>query len=250
MSIGIFYWLGRKKWVKALIISISKVVVMILLELFISKNFIWLTIIITYPVLFYGMYLAYKRKESNKTTSIEDYDYEDIPIEELEEIGISNIDDLKKKLYQIFVDVQMAWMEFDYDKLSKLCSNELYNSYKSDLEALKLKNGKNIMNDFNLVSLNITNAYRENNMLSVEVLLHIKFHDYIIDTSNNKVIRGDKNRIYDNNYILIYRKKDEKIKKCPSCGADITDSFDRCSHCGNTIVNNNDNYVLVSKGLI
>ena len=223
---------------------------MILLELFISKNFIWVSIVIAYPVLFYGMYVASKRKESNKTTSLEDYDYEDIPIEELEEIGISNIDDLKKKLYQIFVDVQYAWMEFDYDKLSNLCSNELFNSYKSDLETLKLKNGKNIMSDFNFVSLNITNAYRKNDILTVEVLLHVKFHDYIIDTSNNKVIRGDKNRIYDNHYILEYRKKDERLKKCPSCSADITDNLDKCNHCGNIIVNNNDNYVLVSKGLI
>ena len=33
--------------------------------------------------------------------------------------------------YQIFYDTQMAWMNFDYEKLRQLLTDELYNSYKN-----------------------------------------------------------------------------------------------------------------------
>jgi len=49
-------------------------------------------------------------------------------------------------------------MNLDYEALSKLCTNELYNFYKADLEVLKLKNGQNIMSDFNLQTI-IINSY-------------------------------------------------------------------------------------------
>ena len=44
---------------------------------------------------------------------------------------------------------------------------------------------------------------------------------------------------------------DSYTYKCPSCGAPIKDtSSQKCDHCGNTIVNNNVNYVLEKKGRI
>ena len=60
-------------------------------------------------------------------------------------------DEFIQKLYDIFLEVQIAWMNFDYEKLKELCSDELYNSYKSDLEVLKSKHCKNIMQDFNKI---------------------------------------------------------------------------------------------------
>ena len=41
-------------------------------------------------------------------------------------------------------------MEFDYNKLKEILSDELYNPYEVDLEVLKTKNQKNIMKDFEL----------------------------------------------------------------------------------------------------
>ena len=46
--------------------------------------------------------------------------------------------------YNNFVAVQNAWSEFDYKELRKLLTDELYNTYHSQLIALKAKNQKKI----------------------------------------------------------------------------------------------------------
>ena len=142
-------------------------------------------------------------------------------------------------------------MEFDYDKLSKLCGDELYNSYKSDLETLKLKNGKNIMDSFKLWELKVYNITDSKDGIVLDVYLRVQFHDYVINTTNNNVIRGNKTQIHNNEYLLKYKKKNVVLDKCPACGAKIDDKSNQiCSYCGTNIVNNNSNFVLVEKGRI
>ena len=46
------------------------------------------------------------------------------------------VDSLKIIAYDTFIAVQNAWMDFDYDKLRELCTDELYNSYVSQLKTL------------------------------------------------------------------------------------------------------------------
>jgi ABC-type ATPase with predicted acetyltransferase domain len=166
-------------------------------------------------------------------------------------MGITDVVKLKKDLYKIFVDVQIAWMEFDYDALAKLCGDELYNSYKRDLEILKLKNGKNIMKNFDEISLDIESIYKRDNNIFINVILEVEFYDYVINTKTNKVIRGDKNRLYNNAYLLKYKKENALLDRCPSCGAQIKNlSNQKCPNCKNVIVNNNNDFVLISKGLV
>lgn len=168
--------------------------------------------------------------------------------EDLEKAAIKDVEKLKETLYQIFVDVQMAWMEFDYDALAKLCSDELYNSYKSDLEILKVRNGKNIMSDFNIVKIGIIEAEKDEIKTTVKMVLEVTFHDYVINELTGKVIRGKKSTIMDNAYILEYVKYNKALKECPSCGAKIEKASNKkCAYCGSVITNNTKNYVLTHK---
>ena len=159
-------------------------------------------------------------------------------------------DEFIDKVYNIFVNVQVAWMIFDYDKLSKLCTDELYNSYKTDLEVLKLKNGKNIMNDFEKKQCFVTDIKEENNNYIVQVFLQVSFHDYVIDTTNNKVIRGNKNYLMHNSYLLEYvvSKNNKKITKCPNCGAIIKGRD--CEFCNSHIDTENYDIVLSKKNRV
>jgi hypothetical protein len=50
-----------------------------------------------------------------------------------------------KKLFNIYKDVQISWMNFDYDKMKNLVSDEMFNMYHSQLQTLELSNQKNIM---------------------------------------------------------------------------------------------------------
>src|SRR5699024_1121310 len=85
------------------------------------------------------------------------------------------LESLKKMTYQKFIDIQEAWMNFDYDALSKLCTNELYNSYKTQLETLKLKKGQNIMSDFELLDAKVTRLIEDDQFITLTVYMKITF---------------------------------------------------------------------------
>ena len=184
----------------------------------------------------------------NSTNNIEKSD-DGISIEEKMKLYLPTYteESVKDELYKIFVDVQKAWMDFDYDKLRSLCTDQLYESYKSDLEVLKQKNGKNIMSDFKLKSSRLINIENENNQITVTINMYISFYDYVIDVNTDEVIRGKKHVIVSNNYVLKYIiKKDSSIvDACPNCGAKLTGSD--CSFCNTHIENNGYSFVLSEK---
>ena len=59
--------------------------------------------------------------------------------EELAKYNLNRVDVLQKT-FEIYRNVQVAWMNFDFDTLRKYLSDELFNSYKMQLNALKLIN--------------------------------------------------------------------------------------------------------------
>ncbi len=166
------------------------------------------------------IYSLNRKKINNKITEL-------LPTYDLEK--------LEKELYKGFVDIQFAWRDFDYNKLEKLCTNELYESYKSDLTILKEKQQQNIMNGFNKDYINIKKLYEKNNKIIVHVELTVSFYDYVINTSDNKVVRGEKSYKVTNTYKLKYIKSINEKEKCPNCGADVNSNI--CEFC-NTHINN------------
>ena len=156
-------------------------------------------------------------------TSTNSYHYNDISLEDLQKyLPGKTLEQVKKDVFARFVNIQDAWMNFDYDALRECCTDELYNTYVSQLETLKLKNGQNIMSDYQNLDMKITNITSENNVVSLTVYAEIRFHDYVINAKTNEVTRGSKDRLMTNHYLMTFviKKGDAKsIKNCPSCGA-------------------------------
>ena len=254
---GIAYFVKKKKdekktyWIVGIIVII-RTIVAVILDTNVSYNWVIPNIVLAFIIPF--IFLV---KESIKTAISDRKREKNRKIQEakdqerwnsiLNSMGIEN-KKVTEELYQIFIDVQNAWMNFDYDKLKELCSDELYNSYKKDLEILKLKNGQNIMNSFHPKDMYIKKATRKDNALEVEFYLDIKFKDYVINTKTNKVIRGSKHETMHNKYWLIYHKQNFYTDKCPSCGEKLpATSNTTCPSCGSTIINNTNKFVLVHK---
>ena len=180
--------------------------------------------------------------------------YVDIPESDLLNYGIGSLSDLKNELYNKFVDIQNAWMNFDYDKLRSLCTDELYNSYESQLMVLKRKNGQNIMSDFNLIDIKIFSVSNVNNRIVVRTYMRVSFYDYVINTTNNKVTRGLKNAKVFNNYEMTFIKSgvdNSLFVKCPSCNAEVAvNASGKCEYCGNVIVKDAGEFVLSVKRIV
>lgn len=153
-----------------------------------------------------------------------------------------------KDRYNDFVKIQNNWMNFDYDTLRKMLTDELYNQYEMQLDTLKVKNEKNVMDGFELKDAMITNIVKNDDKVTVTTEFVIEFYDYI--TLNEKVVRGNKNNKMTVHYEMIFVCNINKSndKKCPNCGAPLDDSASNvCTYCGSVITSLSDKWVLSKK---
>lgn len=157
---------------------------------------------------------------------------------------------LKHMAYQKFIEIQNAWMNFEYDRLRELCTDELYNTYKAQLEVLKMKDQKNIMTNFNLQEIRIIEIFATSEIISVGVYLRVSFYDYVINCKTNEEVQGTKDTMITNNYKMKYvvSRNRKVIDKCPNCGAPVDAVTSKeCEYCGSTIVFDSKDFVLSKK---
>lgn len=159
-----------------------------------------------------------------------------------------NTKNIKHEVYKNFVDVQKAWMDFDFPSLEELCGQELFESYKSDLEVLKKNKNKNIMKKFKYRNCFIYNISKEKDDTIIKALLYVSFKDYVINETTGKIVKGDNHQVFDNIYDLHFVRNNEVSIKCPSCGANVKGTV--CDHCHTIIENYDRGLLLVNKRLI
>ena len=152
--------------------------------------------------------------------------------------------------FQDYVDIQNAWMEFDYDVLCNKTTNELYNQYLMQLETLKAKGQKNVMNSFTYVKGKVTNIEKTDNQLAVTVEIVTRFYDYIINQKDEKILRGDDYKKVTLHYQMTFVKSTKKstTTHCPNCGAKLKKtSTNVCEFCKTTITKESDEWLLAEK---
>ena len=227
----------------------GRIIPIVILEI-INPNFLFLDLLIVFPLIFIGLPIMTSLDNKNKAKNAKKKMYlveEDLLHQFLPD---ESFDSLKAKLFDVFTDVQMAWMNFEYDKLKELCGNELATSYINELDVLKKKNGQNVMHDFTLKDIQIVGISNVSGNIMITVYMTVSFYDYVIDTNTNKVIRGTKNRKLTNNYKLVFAKGHGKVK-CPKCGAEFeANGNTNCPYCRTQINAVGANYVLVQKGRV
>lgn len=157
-----------------------------------------------------------------------------------------NVQTFLQDRFNDFVAVQIAWMEFDYDKLKELLTDELYNQYVMQLETLKNDCSKNIMYDFKYDSSVITEAHLENQILTVKIELSCSFRDFI--EKLGYVSRGDTRITISHTYELTYVcNLSDKGDFCPNCGSKIDKRRNVCSYCGSIFANIPSKWVMSNK---
>ena len=188
--------------------------------------------------------------DNNDVYYLNENDYNDVREDMVKNfLPDETLGSLKHMAYEKFVAIQNAWSEFDYDKLRELCTDELYNSYITQLDTLKLKNGKNVMNDFENLMIKVTSVKEEAGNIAVTIYLKARFYDYVINSTSGEVTRGTNERKLTNNYIMTFIKsKDAVESKCPNCGApNKGNTSSTCEYCDSTIVTDAKDFVMSKK---
>ena len=81
-----------------------------------------------------------------------------------------------KDAFELYKKIQIAWMNFDYDALRDLLSDELYNQYKMQLEVLASKKQQNIMSDFKYISGGIISIKKTDLTETINIKLNVVYY--------------------------------------------------------------------------
>ena len=155
--------------------------------------------------------------------------------------------------FNLYKQIQFAWMNFDEETIRKCTTDEMYNMYLMQLDTLKVKNQKNIMYDIKYIGSSIKERYEENNQETIVMNMQVSCYDFIIDTRTNKVVRGSSSKINLYNYELTFVRTNENknIDICPQCGAPVeANNSGVCEYCKSTIISNNYTLVMSKKKMI
>lgn len=164
-----------------------------------------------------------------------------------------DVDALKKQAFDIYKNVQEAWMNFDNDSLRGYVTDEMFNMYQSQLNVLRAKKQKNMMKDIVCNKVSVNSVSVSNGMETVVVYLNVSQYDYVVD-KDEKVVRGNDKVKNNVDYLITLTRSmedDEKIDKCPNCGASLDIiSGGVCPYCDSTIVNKSNKFVMSKKECI
>ena len=157
--------------------------------------------------------------------------------------------------FNIYKDIQVAWMNFDLESVRNLITDEMFNMYSSQLETLKVKNEKNIMKDIQVYKGYLTGYQLQNGELTIITRYIVEQYDYIIDVESQEIKRGtDKYKLrmkYELRFKLV-TDSSRVLGLCPNCGATLENynGSGVCQYCGSKIVGDNSRWVLTDKKAI
>lgn len=166
-----------------------------------------------------------------------------------------NSEDFLSWARDLFVKLQYAWSDRDWDAIRVFETNELYEQHLSQLDRYKMNKQINKIERVSVNWVKYLSFKQSGDKDIVEVVLNSKMTDYIINEETNAIIKGDKNLALINTYKLTFvRKKGVKTivgenklntTNCPNCGAPtkITSSG-KCEYCGSVITTGEYNWVL------
>lgn len=198
-------------------------------------------------------YIAYKNKQTQKLIK---ENIEKGLASTLELLDPKNYDESKKleiEAFNLYKQIQFAWMNFDEDLLRKCTTDEMFNMYLMQMDTLKVKNEKNVMYDIRYISSNITGEEEVNGQKTIKIVMGVSCYDFVVNTNTKQVTRGNAAKVNNYTYELTFVQTTEsnELLQCPQCGAPVKgNNSGKCEYCKSTLISNNYTLVLSKKKML
>ena len=164
----------------------------------------------------------------------------------------TNIDELKKEIFYSYKELDNAYTNFDYEKLNKILTKDMYDKYSKELKTLEKEELTSIVQNTKIKNIKIENYHENINNYQFDVILEVSCKDYIIDKDNN-VVKGDiyKENEYTYEMTFLKNKKLKDLKQCPNCNKKIENTnSNKCPHCNEVILNDTTHLIISEKKLV
>ena len=157
-----------------------------------------------------------------------------------------NQEDFLYNAYNMFLETQNAYSNFDHKTLKALLVNDLYLDYKNSLQVLNDSKRKCIKEYFTKERFGITNIKIENGVVIAETYLQVNFYDYIVNHLGH-IVSGHNNIKAYYVYKITYTTTpthNKKVKFCPNCNAEIKNNTSKCEYCKTFLGPKNYNWII------
>lgn len=156
---------------------------------------------------------------------------------------------------EVFLTLQTAWMERDWEKVRPFEKEELFAQHKRQLQEY-IDNGTiNVMERINIHQAYLHKYERDTEYEYLSVYMEVRMIDYIRRADTGEVLKGDPNRDLYNKYIYKYMRKtgvqtdpatsNQSTVACPHCGAPTSiTSAGKCEYCGFVVTTGEFDWVL------
>ena len=148
-----------------------------------------------------------------------------------------------------FATLTEAITNRDPSPLQSIESQELFDRHNSEIQALISQGQLRMISGIHILKTFLHLYRRDKNYEYLTVCITTYIKDCIVDQNDNRLIQGDRDKILVKHYLMTYMRNKElrsgppqqqqeqqKIIKCPNCGAPIDISNSRlCEYCHSII---------------
>ena len=156
------------------------------------------------------------------------------------------------RVANIYVMLCNSLMLEDLERVKHMISKQVFDKYNNLLDTLQKNNERQMFDELNVKTSNITDIRVDDNNIYIDVTLISRYLNYVIDKQINKLKRGNNNtRVELNNYLTFVKKRETKkqsiARTCPNCGAHMDINYNgKCAYCGSIYNTSDFDYILDS----
>lgn len=158
------------------------------------------------------------------------------------------------RVSNVFVTLQNAWTDKDWKSIRTFESDQLFYQHQQQLDDFIEKGQTNVVEDIAVLDTKIEEYSEDTQNSYLNTIIQARYRDYVVDDSNGKVLKGNKNRRYVMTYRMTFmRQLDAKtipaaethVTTCPNCGANLSiNQHGVCDYCGSEVTTGAQQWVL------
>lgn len=161
------------------------------LKNFISNNQILLIMLIL--IIIISTIVGTIRAKKKKTIIVNDNTKNDPLLEHHDYKNLETKEQIQQLAFEKLKEIKIAKMNFDLDTIRTITTDNVYDLYNRQVNTLKEKKQKNIVQNIKYINSHITNINTIANEKIINLRIIIECYDFIND-NNNKTISGKYNK--------------------------------------------------------